>query len=240
MALLDGLISYWKLDEASGTRVDSHTGGNDLTDNNTVTQVAGKISNAGQFTLANSEHLSRADNISLSTGDIDFTIAGWVYLDTKPGEMGLFGKYTIGGNQREYLVSYESGGDRFRFYISNNGTATTTIDANNLGSPSTGTWYYIVAWHDATANTINIQVNNGTVNSTAHTTGAFDSSSSFNIGAIGDPLLYHNGRVDEVGFWKKVLTSDERTQLYNGGSGLAYSSFTSAGGGGGAFLFNFI
>ena len=31
MALIDNLISYWKLDESSGNAVDSHTGGNTLT-----------------------------------------------------------------------------------------------------------------------------------------------------------------------------------------------------------------
>ena len=34
-SLLTSLISYWKLDETSGTRVDV-VSGNDLTDNNTV------------------------------------------------------------------------------------------------------------------------------------------------------------------------------------------------------------
>ena len=33
--LLDGLVSYWSLDEQSGARADS-VGGNHLTDNNTV------------------------------------------------------------------------------------------------------------------------------------------------------------------------------------------------------------
>lgn len=40
MALTDNLISWWSLDEASGTRYDSH-GTNHLTDNNTVSSEAG-------------------------------------------------------------------------------------------------------------------------------------------------------------------------------------------------------
>ena len=38
--LLTNLVSWWELDEASGTRVDKH-GSNDLTDNNTVTDAEG-------------------------------------------------------------------------------------------------------------------------------------------------------------------------------------------------------
>ena len=37
---------------------------------------------AGQFTAANSEYLSHAHNSDLSTGDIDFTFAVWVYADS--------------------------------------------------------------------------------------------------------------------------------------------------------------
>src|SRR3990167_8248201 len=78
------LMAYFKLDEASGTRVDSKST-NDLTDNNTVTQAVGKVANAAQFTSANSEYLSIGDTLDLSTGDIDFTISGWMYPDSHPG-----------------------------------------------------------------------------------------------------------------------------------------------------------
>jgi hypothetical protein len=45
---LTNLISWWSLDEASGSRADKH-GANTLTDNNTVLSAAGKKSNAGNF-----------------------------------------------------------------------------------------------------------------------------------------------------------------------------------------------
>jgi hypothetical protein len=34
------------------------------------------------------------------------------------------------------------------------------------------------------------------------------------------------GLIDEVGFWKRKLTAQEITALYNGGAGLPFSSFT--------------
>ncbi len=37
---------------------------------------------ARQYTAANTEFHSIADNASLSTGDIDFMIGGWIYLDS--------------------------------------------------------------------------------------------------------------------------------------------------------------
>jgi hypothetical protein len=211
------LISYWKLEEASGTRVDSEPTGTpqDLTDNNTVTQNTGKISNAAQFTAANSENLSRADSADLSTGDIDFTVAAWVYFDSVSAGRMLV---TKGGNGQEEFFLDLTAANEFRFYINISGANYKIATTSGFGA-TTGTWYLVVGWHDSAADTVNIQVNNGSVASTATTGSATaDRSGTFFLGAYWNGV-YHNGRIDEVGFWKKVLTSDERTELYNGGTG---------------------
>lgn len=231
-SMQSGLQAYWNLDEASGTRDDAF-GANDLADNATVTQATGKVVSAAQFTAANSEYLSIADNAALSTGDIDFTVAGWIYLDTKVSSQYLISHYDAGGAQRAWALaweaSYSTAADRFALYVSSDGTYTegTTgkfVAASSLGSPSTGTWYFIAAWHDASANTINIQVNNGAVDSVAWSAGVFDSNAAFTIGARSDPAGYVDGRIDSVGFWKRVLTSAERTALYNGGNGVQFGA----------------
>jgi len=79
--LLNDLVSWWSLDEASGSRADSH-GSNTLTDSNTVTQATGKVSTAGQFTKVNSEHLTVPATHGLHGGDRDIAIVLWVYLDS--------------------------------------------------------------------------------------------------------------------------------------------------------------
>ena len=218
--LNNSLIAVWKLEETSSTRNDSK-GSNHLTDNNTVASATGKLGTAADFEVANSEYLSIADNTDLSTGDIDFTFALWVQLESKTANM-FFATKQAGAGVREYNTQYNSAVDRFRFGVSNDGTATVNVDASALGSPSTATWYFIVVWHDATANTINIQVNDGTVNSASHTTGVFNSTAAFTLGATGTPASYHDGLIDNVYFWKRVLTTDERTALYNSGNGKDY------------------
>jgi hypothetical protein len=225
--LLTSLISYWKLEEASGTRADAVTAsGNDLTDNNTVTQNPGIIANAAQFTRVNTEYLSHADNASLSTGDIDYTVAAWVYLDSKPGNMGIIAKDS-GGANREYVLQYTNASVRFVFTVLDTaGSTIGLVTANTFGAPSTGTWYLVVAWHDSVNNLVGISVNGGTADTAATTGVPADKTATFYIGA-DQAVSNWDGRIDEVGFWKKVLTATERTNLYNGGAGRTYP-FTGA------------
>lgn len=214
--LTDSLISHWKLNEASGTRNDSH-GTNHLTDNNTVTQAAGKIGNAAQFTEANSEYLNRASNATLQTGDINFTLAGWVYLDTDILDMVLAEK---GSGGAEYLLYYSSGTGRFLFSAGGD-----LVTADSFGAPSTAAWIFIVAWLDTDADKLKIQINNGTVDEVDVFAPPSTDAGAFILGSFDGANLFLDGRLDSVSFWKRLLTAAERTRLYNSGNGLDYSDF---------------
>src|SRR6267378_4108573 len=98
-SLITGLAGYWKLDEVSNgsapvTRVDS-AGTNDLTDNNTTPSAAGKISNAINPLLANSEFLSHVSNATLQTGNIDFTLTAWVQIADNANNRSIISKGSI-------------------------------------------------------------------------------------------------------------------------------------------------
>ncbi len=232
-SLYVNLTAYWKLDEASGTRADS-IGGNDLQDpGNNVTSWFGKIGNATNFTRANGAHLNITDNAALSTGDINFTISAWVYIEGK-----------VTGTQNEYIVArdnqtgaseyilYFSGGatDRFRFAIYD-GTRQNTTTANSLGSPAIDRWYFIVGWHDAANDQIGIQVDNGTADTVTTGFALVDNTSALTIGSDSNTPIGNimNGSIDEVGFWKRVLTQDERTYLYNKGRGVSLPFYNTTG-----------
>ena len=226
MSLLDDLISYWPLDESSGNALDAH-GSNDLTDNNTVGTATGLIAGARDFVPANSESLTHASNASLTTGEIDWTIGLWVYLDSKASSRPLVSRWSNTSSDREYLLFYQSSGDRFRWVVQG-ASSVASVNADQLGSPSTGTWYYVLAWHAAGDNEIGIQVNNGTADTASGPTGSVpESTQNFRLGYDPDIGAYHDGRIDEAAFWKRLLTDAEKTRLYNSGSGLDYGSFGS-------------
>ncbi|NOH11364.1 MAG: LamG domain-containing protein [Chloroflexi bacterium] len=221
MSLTDELISFWELEESSGTRFDAH-GSHDLVDNNTVGQGTGKVGNCADLYSSNSEYLSHSNTPELATGDIDFTIAAWANLRSTGGSprIAAKGRWTT---QREWGLYYT--GSRFVFYISADGdNVYDVVEAYDFGAVSLNTWYLVVAWHDETEDTMNIQVNNGTVDS--HATGGDAPAKRLGLFSIGSEYGYglFNGMVDQVGFWKRVLTSEERTRLYNNGAGLTYDA----------------
>lgn len=218
-----GLVSYWPLHEASGSRFDLTGAANTLTDINTVTQNPGRQIYAGQFTSANSERLNRANNALVQTGDIDFTYCAWVYLDSKPAFSPFVIKFSAVAGNYEYQLYYDGGADRAEFVVCRATDLAQVVTANNFGAFALATWHFVVGWHDATADTVNIAVNNSLPNSVA-TGGALQAAGTadMNLGGFSGGANFVNGRICEVGFWKRILSTRERLWLYNKGRGRSY------------------
>lgn len=195
-------------------------------DNNSVTSNTGILGNAAHFDNANGESLSHADVPELSVGNEDFTFSAWVNLDDLDSDHVILGKFENGVDQ-EYLLYFESSTpQRFKFIVydaSNNYIGG--VSADNLGVPEYGTWYHIVAYHDATNDLLGIIVDDGTPDTSA-TTGSKapgDQDSDFVVGCKVNNVSCMDGLIDEVGFWKRLLTSGEISALYNGGNGRSFS-----------------
>jgi hypothetical protein len=235
--LLTGLTSMWKLDEPTGTaaRVDSK-GTNNLTvalGTLSVASVAGKIGNAAHF-VGDATILSIADNSTVRTGPIDYTVAVWVRLDSKPASPT--GAAAIckagGGASDEYIVDYESAADRFEFTIQGTGSYAHVL-STPAGSPVIGTWYLIIAWHDQASNSMSIQVGDDT---TLYPVNTFTPSPPIIVGGDNLTLGYYgpatasafHGTIDEAAFWqgRKLTNAADRAALWAGGAGLPFSSWT--------------
>lgn len=214
--LLTGLVASWKLDNTSDS-----AGSNTLTNNNSVTFTAGKIGNAATLVAASSQYLSLATNASVEGGDVDYTIGFWMKTNSTATGYVPLGKDTDTG--REYYFFKPDSSFDFQFSVFRSTTAVTAL--LDIGSYSSGVWYCVIGWHDATANTVNISVNDITPASTA-TGGALDAvtSAQFRIGARQYPSFesYLDGQIDNVNIWRRVLTAGERTAFYNAGAGIEH------------------
>jgi hypothetical protein len=214
--LLTNLVSYWKMDEASGQRNDS-VGTNHLTDNNTVTSVAGKLSLASHFVLTNSEFLSLAYNATLepleTTGP--FTLAGWVRPNTATAGTQYIA--SSGGNDAGLQVFWDSSSLELGAYLS-----TSQIRRTGGATVVSGTFYFFTV----TANGTNLilTLNNGTPVSglTGAVTGAANNNFVLGCHNPASPSAFSNIDIDELGFWNVVLSASLQTALYNSGAGITY------------------
>ncbi len=234
-ALTDQLVAFWEL-ESNGT--DAHDD-NDLGAQSSPVHVTGKVGNAGDFERGDNDAYTLADNADLSTGDVSFTICAWINHESLGGDLenNTFVSKS-GGSHAEYFLYFAGGSGnnvyKFEVYGGSGYTNQGIVVASNFGTPSTSDWNFVCAWHDATNNQIGIQVDNGTPNTAAHSTGVYDSGDAFYIGNDAFNNAF-DGLIDQVGFWKgRVLSSGERTDLYNSGSGVSYDDL--AGGGAIAFV----
>lgn len=225
MSLLDSLVSYWPLNEASGNALDAH-GSLHLTETSgTIGAAAGRISGARDFEAGDTEYFGLADNASLSAGDIDFTIACWVNPESVTGFQGIASKgwQSVPDANSEWMLFLSSGAARF--LCRGSGTSPQPQASPSL---TAGSWYWLMAYHDSVNNQIGISVNNGTVATASHSLGVNDGNREFQIGASTGINFFWDGLICEFGLWKRLLTSDERAQLYNNGNGLAYPFITGA------------
>lgn len=208
-----GAVSgWWDMEEASSTRFDA-LGVSDLTDNNTVARNYGIVDYGAVMIRTNSEYLSHVDNAALSTGDISYTLASWVYMDTVTDA-------AIIDKANEYQIRNNS--NQFSFEISN-GAATDSIAVPTPNPAAGTTWYNVLGWYDQSGYIGSAA--NLAVATKAYANGGNDSGNPFYIGrdASGN---YLDGRVDSVAILKNwVPNHDSRAWFYNGGEGRSYADF---------------
>lgn len=210
------LVSCWRLEERDGYRYDS-IGTNHLSVTGYVDVATGLLGDCAYFdtTHTTPPGLTIADNAKLRTGDIDFTVAAWVKLTDKTTYRCIASKWASGAT--EWQLIYQQARDRFYF---STGTDACWVTADTLGSPAVDTWYFVVAWHDAAANTISIQVNNGAVDTKTGATAPVEGTQAFSVGIRSDGQFRWAGYIDNVLFYRRTLTAAERATLYAAGEGM--------------------
>jgi hypothetical protein len=214
--LNSGLVAYYTMDEVSGDRLDS-VGDNDLSDNNTVTSTAGKISNAADFEANNAEWLAAAsDYADLDfNGHVAFSGSVWVKFEAHDVDRTVLSK------NQQYRLRFETDIDSFQWTVWSDGSTSTTLDA--ALAVENETWYHVYFWHDPDADVIGMRINDTHEVTTAHTGGVNNSANLFEVGR-NVTSAYWDGEIDELAFYSRLLSPGEVTALYNSGAGQRPSS----------------
>lgn len=190
------------------------------------TQLGATVTNSTDLTYTSGLFIGRnstgvnylngwMDEIRISKG-----IARWTANFTPPTR-------AYGVQDYEYWLFVNTNNNLTWRLSSSGSNNTTTVQASSIGALNTSTWYNFVAWHSNNSH-IGVSVNLS-VDTSPYTSGVRVGSAPFMLGSLSDGLSnnpgnYIDARVDEVGFWKRILDSTDRSNLYAGGSGNTFTS----------------
>ena len=210
IAILDNLISYYKLDEASGNLVDSK-GSNDLTNNSATYGATGIINDALTFDGV-SDYLTG----SFSKTFTAYTIQAWIKTSSVTNNWGGI----ISDSGQDMLLRRNINTDKLNFQSVAAGFAIVSTDVFD-----TDNWIHVVATYDGTTAELWMdgvsQGTDGGTGSVAITTFEIGRNEQINANKW-------EGEIDEVGVWDRALSDAEVALLFNSGSGKAYPFSTTA------------
>lgn len=212
---------YWKLNEASGSRVDSHGSANLAEVGGTLAGASGKLGNGvGADGVANLG-VTGLSSHNLQTNGC--TVWGWVKISNFV-------------SNEKYILQCPGSGFLSAFLLMvQDATSVIFLVANSSGSSSSNaiktglsllanTWYFVWGRYDKDTKKAEVGIDNlASVLGTALVNGA-QTITAFNAlksgsSVAGDCVL------DEVGFDLRKFTDTELALLYNGGNGLTYPFF---------------
>ncbi len=221
--LLKDLVSYYTLDEASGSAVDAH-GDNDGTVAGATRSNGGIVRNSYGF--ASGHHVKingiLADVAAAKTG----TFSLWVRPTSLLKQVILsFGD----ANANESIRLFQLAGGKLGIALTDGGSDRWRIETN-AAVLSSGVWAHISVVQDGRPV---LYVNNTAPAQSYKVSKDLDDWFSVCTGIdnarIGTLNAYNSGEslgwrgsIDELGIWNRALAKDEIAALYNGGKGLAY------------------
>jgi hypothetical protein len=156
------------------------------------------------------------DKIDYSATVIDptqaFSFQVWFKTTDNTANQMIIGN---GDNTNGYYLYYDAGGPQLKNRFGPD-------DYLYSWTPTDNQWYHLVVTYDG-AGDYNLYID-GTSIYNPTITSEYAPDDNLYVGYWSpSSILWMKGRLDEIGHWTKELTSDEVTDLYNGGAGIPYN-----------------
>jgi hypothetical protein len=144
----------------------------------------------------NGDFVSFADHADFTLGSSDFCIEAWIRGASLSNQFNpIAGHWNPTGNQRAWLLYYNSTLGGIQFFYSTNG-GTPTVNTFGAVTLQTGVWYHVAASREGANLRLFV---NGIQRNTTHNIGTssiHDSNTTLKIGA-GSTSEFWNGWIDE-------------------------------------------
>ena len=221
--LLTDLYAVYKAESNANDSLGNYNG----TAQGGLTYSTGKSGNSFQFNGTNA-YVALPDNSLNLVGQISVSL--WWYVDITNDQVFIGNRQRNGSSiNHGWQFRYNSGGLIFRIMNLTTDTEWTASGAISIGSA--GTWVHIVAVKNSSSD-FKVYVNNTQYNMIggASAEPAYLINQKCTIGNVWagsafDSYMKSGSRIDELNVWNRALTTDERTELYNSGTGKFYPTF---------------
>jgi hypothetical protein len=209
-----GLVSYWKFEGNSNDFFGTNYG----TDTSVTYGTSyGKVGQGGNY--AGSGYSSMGNVLGFEYNQ-PWSIAAWIYNQTS-GSSNIISKQESSIPYRGYGIG-TAGSGQIQIFLNNNGSGNTLEKTYVTYS---GGWHYMVFTYSG-SNTLagmNLYVD-GSLASPSESSGSgmtasILSTTPFQLSGRGGAANLWTAYLDEVGIWSKALSTQEITDLYNGGAG---------------------
>jgi hypothetical protein len=210
--LTTGLVSYWNMQGNSN----DYWGTNNGTDTSVSYGTSyGKVAQGASFNGSNSTIVTNS-----FPGNTTWSVALWMKVTSNPsgraGGSSAVGM-TNGTNSGNFNIGVRIDGSAYLTFSTYNGGGGNTI--NGSYNMDDSAWHFVVA--TINSSTMTLYMDNSLVGSTSVTYSATWGGSVLSIGSNSwnSNSYFGTGDIDELGIWSKVLSTQEITDLYNGGAG---------------------
>ena len=219
--LSDGLVAYYGMEEESGTIMgDDLNNAPDGTIHGATVNQTGHQGKAYTFDGID-DYIEIPDNTAFDLTS-NFTISFWFKVGDVSQTQTIFGKIANASSHEDpyFLYSTEATPASGEFVqitsrITVGGTDATKTHYNQ----STGVWHHLIYTFEG--HNMRIYLDGAHV-SKYHPGNVDTNNLPIRIGANGALSNFLQGQVDEFGVWNRVLSEDERNELYSSGTGKAY------------------
>lgn len=225
--LLNGLMGYWKMEEATN-QTDS-LGVNDLTVTGTVyTQQTGKLNYGVAFNDVGRGIFRTPGSFYYGTIQGELTISFWLKLNALPSVQGheyyiFYGSGLSGGENSPIQVYISNSSDRMVFRLAGYNDVLYTSLSNVITNITS--FFHVALVTNGISGDMRIYFDNVDVTSTVDTLDTFIKpfNNYITIGNTGNGNTSALcGTLDELCFYSRSLSTSEISMLYNSGSGITY------------------
>jgi hypothetical protein len=226
-----GLVSYWRLGEASGNALDSK-------DSNPATTVAGITRNVTGLLVGDANGAAQGDgvtghymqvpsNANMDTG-AQVTVEAWI----KPTSTAACRLISRSAASTNWFLELTTGAG-YRWYVRDTNIVDTSIQTQSAPYiAAIGTRHHLVGVYDA-AGTIKFYVNGtaapDTPNRTPNANLRSGTGQEIAFFAESSSASAFNGVIDEVALYNTALTAQQVLDHYNAGLGAAINSDSPVG-----------